>query len=99
MYNGSLIKLLNDIDILADEVVEEELTPEECCLKLKKIIENYNVKKSPKQMQVLNCIDDLASLCNVIISEQSTPDVIQEYLFYIIDHYHKYTFKKIIIGP
>jgi hypothetical protein len=92
MYNKNIIELINDIDILADEVVEEELTPEECCFKLKKIIGNYNV--SQKQMQVLNCIDDLASLCDVIISEQSTPDVIQEYLFYIIDYYHKYTSKK-----
>lgn len=91
MYNGSFIDLINDIDILADEVVEEELTPKECCLRIEKIIEKYQGKILQKK--VLNCLDDLISLHDVIISEQSTPDVIQEYLFYTIDHYYKHATK------
>jgi len=82
-----IMDLLNDIDTLADEVIEEDFTPENCCLRLKEIINNYTGKKN--QEQALKCIDDLNSLCEVIMAEQSTPDVIQDYLFHVINHYQK----------
>ena len=84
------VGLIHELDELADEVIEEGLTPEECSLRIERIIEHYqNVNVKLPAKHAVKCLDDLLALQETIASERSTPDVIQEYLFYMIDYYSK----------
>lgn len=82
-----LAELLGELDQLADEVVEEWLSPEECCIRLSGIIGYYRETKLSSLSA--KCLEDVSSLLETIELERSTPDVVQEYLFYTIDRYLK----------
>jgi len=82
-----LADLLAELDQLADEVVEEWLSPEECCQQLAAIIGSY--QNQPLSETARRCLDDVISLRETVELESSTPDVVQEYLFYLVDHFAK----------
>lgn len=84
MRDRLLAELLAEIDSLADDLVENWLSPDECASRLSGVVENYVGSLSDRAKK---CLDDLKSLQDVIHSEKSTPDVVQEYLFYIIQHF------------
>lgn len=81
MARGVLKELLADLAQLAEDAVEEWLSPRECRARLLEIVSHYRGERLTPLAE--RCLDDAAALADLVVQEGTTPDVFQEYLLFL----------------